>query len=384
MSHQTTVPPGWLERLWRILRELDLTAPALRLSSHLFTLLVMLLFAFGMRWFYTQTDVREKFVVQANTPQPTSSPLPRPAFTPQVGALPLPSAFTGLQRAALPDTAALQSARTAIVEYTVQAGDTVLALASRFGLQPETILFANPTQLHDDPHHLRAGQVLAILPVDGALYAWNTGDSLNTVARFYNVSVQSIVNWQSNGLSAPDLGDWNNPNIPAGKLLVIPQGRRAYVRYQLPRLNRENSAQAAILGAGACNVSLESPLGSETFIFPTVSRTFVGYPYAPNINHWGIDLTGNPGDPVFATDAGVVLYAGLSNWGAGYWVWIDHGNGWQSLYTHLDSIVVSCGAFVTQGMVIGNIGTDASTTPYIHFELFHEDYGHVNPADFLQ
>ncbi|GAB4497964.1 MAG: M23 family metallopeptidase [Anaerolineales bacterium] len=379
-----TSPPGWLEQVWHTLRELDLTAPALRLSAHLLTLLVVLLIAFGMRWFYNQSDVQARFVVQASTPQPTASPLPLPDFTPQVSALPLQSAPIGLQRAAAPDTASLEQARTNLVQYTVQPGDTVIGLASRFGLQPATILLANADVLYDNPHNLRAGQVLFILPVDGALYEWNTGDSLNTVAQFYNVSAQSIVNWRGNGLNTPDLGDWNNPNIPAGKRLVIPQGQRAYVRRALPNLERANSAQAAVLGAGACSVPLEGPLGSETFIFPTVSRALAGYPYAPNINHWGIDLTGSRGDPVFATDAGVVMYAGLSSWGAGYWVWIDHGNGWQSLYTHLNSIVVSCGAFVTQGMVIGSIGDDANGAPYIHFELRHKDYGTVNPADFLQ
>ena len=61
---------------------------------------------------------------------------------------------------------------------------------------------------------------------------------------------------------------------------------------------------------------------------------------------------------MYATDAGVVVYAGWNNYGYGNMIMIDHGNNFQSLYAHLSAFNVSCGQSVGQGDVIGAIGTD--------------------------
>ena len=42
-----------------------------------------------------------------------------------------------------------------------------------------------------------------------------------------------------------------------------------------------------------------------------------GFDYTPSANHWGIDIAGNEGEAVYATDAGVVVYAGWNNYGYG-------------------------------------------------------------------
>ncbi len=63
---------------------------------------------------------------------------------------------------------------------------------------------------------------------------------------------------------------------------------------------------------------------------------------------------------------------------------IDHGNGWQSVYAHLDNYLKFCGQNVDQGEQIGMLGTTGNSTgPHLHFELRHESYGVVNPWDFL-
>jgi murein DD-endopeptidase MepM/ murein hydrolase activator NlpD len=63
---------------------------------------------------------------------------------------------------------------------------------------------------------------------------------------------------------------------------------------------------------------------------------------------------------------------------------IDHGSGWQTLYAHLDSINVTCGQEVIQGETIGLMGsTGKSTGPHLHFEMRSDEYGRVNPWNFL-
>jgi murein DD-endopeptidase MepM/ murein hydrolase activator NlpD len=74
-----------------------------------------------------------------------------------------------------------------------------------------------------------------------------------------------------------------------------------------------------------------------------------------------------------------VVYAGWNDWGYGYLIIIDHGNGWQSLYAHQDKLLVQCGQSVGQGDMIGLIGeTGHASGPHLHFELSYKG-AHVNP-----
>jgi murein DD-endopeptidase MepM/ murein hydrolase activator NlpD len=91
------------------------------------------------------------------------------------------------------------------------------------------------------------------------------------------------------------------------------------------------------------------------------------------------------GDSVKAVDNGVVVYAGLNDWGYGQMIVIDHGKGWQSLYAHLATILVKCGQEVYSGDKIGSIGdTGMAQGAHLHFELRSDNLGRVNPKNFLK
>lgn len=88
--------------------------------------------------------------------------------------------------------------------------------------------------------------------------------------------------------------------------------------------------------------------------------------------HGGIDIAGEQGTNVVAADGGIVIWAGfaISREGYGNLVVIDHGNGLETLYAHLDQITVAVGQQVDQGEVIGARGqTGAATGPHLHFEI---------------
>lgn len=100
--------------------------------------------------------------------------------------------------------------------------------------------------------------------------------------------------------------------------------------------------------------------------------------------HGGLDIAGDYNTPIVAADDGVVAYTYSScihNWGKdmsyscgcgggyGNYVWIDHGNGKESIYGHLGSLVVHDGEKVTKGQLIGYMGsTGHSTGSHLHFE----------------
>ncbi len=81
---------------------------------------------------------------------------------------------------------------------------------------------------------------------------------------------------------------------------------------------------------------------------------------------------------------GVVTFAGGDPCCSyGYYVVVDHGNGFQTLYGHLSTIGVSVGEVVAQGQYLGGGGTTGySTGPHLHFEV-HLNGSVVNPLNYL-
>jgi len=138
-----------------------------------------------------------------------------------------------------------------------------------------------------------------------------------------------------------------------------------------------------VWGEGKCPPADSGPIGNGTFIWPGVETYISGFEFSPETNHWGIDVAGDLNDPLYAVDSGVVVYAGWNDWGYGNVIAIDHGNGFQSLYAHLESLNVGCLAYVTQGDVIGYMGsTGNSSGPHLHFELLNGQQ-RVNPHQYL-
>lgn len=317
--------------------------------------------------------------VTAATAAPTAIPaVDPPPFEPY--ALPV----TGVIRLAEPHTFRPDVSRFQITEYEVQKGDTVIGIAEKYGLRPQTIFWGNLDTLYDDPHRLQPGQKLRILPVDGLLYEWHEGDGLNGVSNFFGVTPEDIINWPGNNLNPEAIGDYAHPNITAGTRLVVPGGEREFISYSAPFISRENPASAKLFGPGYCGQVVDGYIGSSTFVWPTTQQYLSGYDYDPSTNHWGIDIAGQTGNPVYATDSGVVVYSGLNNSGYGLVVIIDHGNGYQSLYAHLSQINAGCGASVSQGAVIGALGsTGRSTGPHLHFEIMDAGGNRINPHLFF-
>lgn len=271
--------------------------------------------------------------------------------------------------------------RQEVITYTVQRDDTLFAIADAFGLKPETILWGNFDTLQDNPHLLKPDQVLNILPIDGTYYQWNPNDNLGAVASFFDVDPESILEYPGNNA---DLTALNGPNsgLQPEQWIVVPGGKRAIKDWGPPAITRSNAAVASYYGDGSCGATYEGAVGTGTFIWPTVVRSISGYNYSGI--HPAIDIAGATGNAVFASDSGVVVYSGWSNFGYGYLVVIDHGNGYQTAYAHLSAINVGCGQSVFQGSTIGAVGnTGNSAGSHLHFELSYSGVK-LNPLENLR
>lgn len=329
----------------------------------------------------TQTDAINLQETLRSTPVRQSAVLPYydPAY-PKGELKPLNE---GVFRSTKNDTELPAKARTDVIKYVVQKGDTVTSIAEKFNLRPSTILWANPYTLADNPHLVVEGMELNILPVDGVYYDWHDGDGLNGVAEVYGVTPEDIINYPGNGLDPATIGDYSHPNIAPGTWLIVPGGSREFINWSAPFITRENPAVASIYGPGACQSVMDGPVGSGVFIWPTIETRISGYNYSEETNHRAIDIAGSTGNAVYASDAGVVVYAGWNDWGYGNVVMIDHGNGWQTLYAHLDSYNVQCGYYVAAGDVIGAVGTTGNSSgPHLHFEMRYNGIPQ-NPNNFF-
>ena len=300
-------------------------------------------------------------------------------------ASPLDLADSGILRQANIHTNVPERSRQDITTYTVQAGDTVSGIADRYGLDPKTIFAANYGLLQDDPHLLQPGQQLKILPVDGVIWQWLGGIPFSQWAGYFKVQPQDILNYPANHLDPAAIADPENPNIETGIYLVVPGG---FYQYHTPGgfplgITRTNPASAQVGGAGSCAAVTGGAIGYGTFVFPASRHYLSGFDYSTKTNHLGIDLAAELGDPIYAADGGVVVYAGANSYGYGNMIMIDHGTGFQSLYAHLSQIFVGCGDNVSQGQTIGGAGaTGHASGAHLHFEV-RTLSNVINPWDVL-
>jgi murein DD-endopeptidase MepM/ murein hydrolase activator NlpD len=104
--------------------------------------------------------------------------------------------------------------------------------------------------------------------------------------------------------------------------------------------------------------------------------------FGTKLFHKGIDFTAPIGTKVYATGDGTVVQQGVMT-GFGDCITIDHGNGYRTLYAHLNTYAVKEGNKVTRGQVIGTVGnTGVSIGPHLHYEV-HKNGKPVNPINYF-
>ena len=252
--------------------------------------------------------------------------------------------------------------RDKVMEYTVQEGDTVSSIAEKFGVSQDTIRWQNNLQSKES---IKVGQVLQILPVTGVVHKVQKGDTVYSIAKKYDSSPQAVVDFPYNTFTNDETFE-----LAIGQTVVVPDGVKP----------------AEILWSPIARVKQITPsagtvVASGSFVWPTggtVTQRFAWY-------HPGIDIANKAAPEVLAADSGEIVVAGWPD-GQGYGnrVLIDHGNGYKTLYSHLQTVYVVAGQTVKRGDRIGKMGsTGRSTGMHLHFEISLNG-SRLNPLNILK
>lgn len=249
-----------------------------------------------------------------------------------------------------------QKPRDQVEQYRVQSGDSLSEIAKKFDVSVESVKWAN--DMKDD--EITTGNTLKIPPVSGIVHKVKSGDTIYSIAKYYNTDAQKIVNYPFNDFSDPDTFA-----IVPGQTLIVPDGsphkEAAPYRPSIPQY-------------------LAGRPGSGSFIWPTSG----GITQYPVWYHMALDIANSASPPIIAADSGTVSYSGCIGWGYGCHVIIDHANGFQTLYGHMSSLGVSVGQGVNKGQQIGIMGsTGRSTGTHLHFEI-RSGGALQNPLGYLQ
>jgi LysM repeat protein len=238
--------------------------------------------------------------------------------------------------------------------YTIAQGENYWQIAKQHGYTIDTIVGCNP---HLGQVVCYQGQQILLPSQGGSLHQVKPGETLDTVALDYGVLPEAISG--ANVIRS----DWD---VLPGMWLFIPGAKP---RYLSESMHQQYSKRALF----------RSPLAGRY-------TSFVGLRIHPVLGfskfHNGVDIACPHNTWVGAAAEGTVIASG---WGGavGKYIKIDHHNGYQTLYGHLDQIFVRTGQTIRRGQLIGRSGSTGRVTgPHLHFTIWER--GRIkDPMDYL-
>jgi len=241
--------------------------------------------------------------------------------------------------------------------YVVRKGDSLAAIAKMYDVSVNTILWANDMKKGDK---LKEGDVLFILPVSGLEHTVTKGQTIQSIAKLYKASVDEII--QYNDLAI-------NAKLAVGDKIIVPNAEKS----------EESGKPIQNINASIAKDKQYYEKNPTKNLSGYYINPVPGYRKSQGIHDRNaVDLAIPTGTPIRAAASGKVTLARNGyNGGFGNLVIIKHPNGTETLYAHQSKISTTTGAEVSQGEIIGYVGsTGRSTGPHLHFEV----HGARNPG----
>ncbi len=253
--------------------------------------------------------------------------------------------------------------------YEVVRGDSIYAIARKFGVPPRAIIARNALR---PPYLLAVGQVLQI--PGPKIHVVSRGDTVYGISRRYGVEMAELL--RVNKVASPytiSLGQ--KLMVPAGSLETPGGGEGARVAARAP---------AASGGTKSAALPAPPPRHGGKFLWPLQGTVLSSFgPRKGGQHNDGINILAPRGAPIQAADNGVVAYAGSDLRGFGKLLLIKHADGWITAYAHSESILVRRGETVRRGQTVARVGSTGNVDrPQLHFEI-RKGTRAVDPAEHL-
>jgi len=253
--------------------------------------------------------------------------------------------------------------RTEMVEHEVQSGETLSMIAYRYGLNVNTILYANSGL---SSNYLKISQKLQIPPKDGVYITVPSGATLVSLMDKYKGDLDKTKDFNA---IADDSGLKKDEKIfiVDGKPEPVPIAQSSSKNYNTGAGFNTSGGYSASTSSGSSYDGSANALG---WIRPTNGKITQGF----HSGHPAYDIADRSKPSILSVAEGVVDKTG-TGWDGGYGnnIWIDHGNGYRTHYAHMSEFYVQVGDQVSQGQVIGKMGNTGrvygATGIHLHFEV---------------
>jgi lipoprotein NlpD len=272
--------------------------------------------------------------------------------------------------------------------YAVKRGDTLYQIALDHGLDYRELAAWNNIE---NVNVIRVGQVLLLGPPGGQ--GGVTTTPLVTTAPVTPSAGEPRP-------PAPAAAASGRPNTPTFKTepraVKVPFSEQALAHLQQQSAARATSAaiapEARATAPAASATTPPLPPRTESgrvpeidddnlgWIWPATGKIVAGFSESANLK--GIDIAGKAGQPVVASAAGKVVYAGAGLRGYGKLIIVKHNNTFLSAYAHNREIAVKEGQQVAKGQKIAEMGDTDADQVKLHFEIRRRGKP-VDPAKFL-
>lgn len=257
-----------------------------------------------------------------------------------------------IAKLALVETTSSSKAKTKYTKYVVKNGDTLWSIARDFGITTDSIKWTNGIA---DENMVKPGQTLNIPSVTGIVHVVQSGETIESIASKYKTSANLIISQN----------DLYGESITVGMEIIVPDG---VIEAPPPPPAPKVTTPKVAASSGGGRYGSSSAIGrTGSFRFPTIAGPMG---YYNGYHWWAIDIPNSVGTPIYAADSGRIAEAKYGyNGGYGNTILLDHGDGFQTRYAHMSTLLI-LGGYVEKGQVIGYMGsTGRSTGSHLHFEI---------------
>ena len=249
--------------------------------------------------------------------------------------------------------------------YVAQSGDTKVTVAQKYNMSLDKLEELNPKL----GSKIKGGQVINVMETESYL------------------PIQYVKDYETLSLLDYETVEIETSSLNVGMRAILVKGEKGERRSELEityvdgiersrktiksEVTKEPVLEQVGIGTYAArpDPGVRVLTGSGQFAWP-VDGGWISDPFGSDRNHKGFDIAAPEGTDIYAAADGVVIAAGWNPGGYGYFVQIDHLDGYQTVYAHMSTVYATVDQQVTRGQLIGAVGTTGNSTGnHCHFEV---------------